>query len=175
MWVSTILHLDSVDLFLLFLSSWGNNSLFLCTLQIFRLKNPVHFLFWPALSWVPLRYLWQSCPAWVPPGCSCLNCLGTWVGRVRGGSLGPHTPPPSALDDWGDQWWMYRARVMNLETPEKKPCVRGLYDPIWIQLALLLPCFGLCWRVTCPFGLDLALFCQALPRIELVTLGTSWE
>lgn len=25
---------------------------------------------------------------------------------------------------------------MNLETPEKKPCVRGLYDPIWIQLAL---------------------------------------
>lgn len=40
---------------------------------------------------------------------------------------------------------MYGARVVNLETSEKKPCVmRGLYDSIWIQLAILFPCLGSC-------------------------------
>lgn len=163
-WVSTISLIGDDDLFLLFLSSWGNTSQFLYTLQTFRLKKNCSFPFWSALSWVTLSRLWQTCPVWAPPCWGRLSCWGTWAEGVRRWvSEAPHTPPSArSIGVLGSPGVMYRARVMSFETPREEALSEGPSDPVELQPGCPFPPSWSLLQSNLSGGIDRALLCQAL-------------
>lgn len=111
-----------------YLSFWGNTSPFLCALPTFRLKKSVYFLFWPALSWVSLRYPWQNCPAGTLPCCWWLSCWGNWGERSeKVGFRGLTHHCRLFLDDWGGQQWCVGWEGIEFR---EEDLYEGLEDPV---------------------------------------------